>query len=81
MEGPRLDLSNNIYQDLRSIVLVFSRLPELVQASASNDQRRVNLQTVRTKCRVLKVFLKPFQISVATHVGKIRHHVADNLQQ
>ena len=48
------DFSDKVDELIRVVVLVLSSLPELIQASTANNQRRVDLQSIRPEVRVLE---------------------------
>ena len=74
------NLGDQVDESIGIIVLVFACSPEFVQASASDNQRGVDLQAVRSELRILKVFLEAFYVPLDAHVWQIRHHVCDDLE-
>lgn len=57
----------------------FVYVTALIESRSTDDQRGVDLEPVRAKRRVLEILTEAIQIPFPTHVGEIRHHVADNL--
>ena len=51
------DPRDDVHERVRRVVLVLSGLPELVQTGTSDDERRVQLQSVRTVGGILEVLL------------------------
>lgn len=62
------NLSNQVNECIGVIVLVLACLPQLIEASATYDERRVYFQAIGSELRVLKVFLEPLYVSLDPHV-------------
>ena len=65
---------------LRRVVFVPSSLPQLIQTRASNYKRRIELQSIRSKCWILKELSESFQITLQSSIRQIGHHVSHNLE-
>jgi len=57
-----------------------SGLPKLVQASPTDDQSGIDLQTVCAKSRVLEKLYELQNVSLEVNVGQIWHHMGHHLQ-
>lgn len=57
----RQDSGHQVHQIAGRVALVAAGLPQLVQAGAADDQRRVQLQPVRPERRVLEKLLRETQ--------------------
>jgi len=51
------------------VVPIQASLPQLVQASASDDQRRVQLETVCAEGWVLEEFHEGLDVALPAHIG------------
>mmetsp|Transcript_32404 Transcript_32404/g.49570 ORF Transcript_32404/g.49570 Transcript_32404/m.49570 type:complete len:387 (-) Transcript_32404:89-1249(-) len=76
----RQDFGDQINESVWIVVLILASLPELVEASTSDNKGRIYFQTICTECWVLEVLLEAFNISFITHIRKVRHHMSDDFE-
>lgn len=72
-------MGDDLNKFVRMIVAIFAVFPQLVQSSATDDQGGIDLDSIGPEAGVLKEFFERLEISLETHVGEIRHHMADHL--
>ena len=71
---------DDIDQHVWRIILVSARAPKLVQTRPTDHERRINLEPIASKRWVLEILFELFEIAFESDVGKIGHHVRDNLE-
>lgn len=76
----RQDFGYKINQRIWIIVLVLARLPQFIEASASNNESRIDLEAIGTEGRVLKILPKALNVPLVSHVRQIRHHVSNHFE-
>eukprot|EP01085_Mycamoeba_gemmipara_P005113 Mycagemm_TRINITY_DN10189_c0_g1::TRINITY_DN10189_c0_g1_i2::g.5113::m.5113 type:complete len:331 gc:universal TRINITY_DN10189_c0_g1_i2:1783-791(-) len=73
------DAGNEIDQGRGVIVLVAASAPEFVEASAANNKRRIELESVSTKVGALEELAEALVVALHAHIRQIRHHVHHHL--
>ena len=63
-----------------NLVFFYSDKINAPPTCSSNDEGRIQLQTVGSKGRVLEEFDELFDISLKIDIRQIRHHMSHNLK-
>ena len=74
------DARDQVDEPIGRVVLVAPGAPQLVQARAADDERRVDLEPVGAEGGVLEVLAELVQVALHADVGQVWHHVADHLE-
>jgi len=74
------DTGDEVNESVWCVVLVATGPPELVETRATDDESRVDLEPIGTEGRVFEVLAELLQVPLHSHVGEVRHHVADDLK-
>mmetsp|Transcript_25322 Transcript_25322/g.48383 ORF Transcript_25322/g.48383 Transcript_25322/m.48383 type:complete len:420 (-) Transcript_25322:550-1809(-) len=74
------DAGGEFHELIGSVIPVPSRLPQFVQTRAAYDQCGVELEAVGAEGGILEEFAEAGEIPFESRVGKVGHHVRDDLE-
>lgn len=70
-------LGYDLHQQVRSIVLILSFFPHVIQLGASDNQSRINFKSISSKVWIRKKLFETKQVSFHIGVGQVRHYMTD----